>query len=145
MPIIEGDNYNNILQSKMNVKTDEIWAGLPSPFKKIFDYIRNLGHNDEIDYEFIERLLYLAAQEWKISIPINQFFHRFHWLLEGKWGTEGSHFQHTMKHLESLDSFMERQNKSNDWIDNDTFKTHAKESKEEHKAAWSPSEVWNAT
>lgn len=38
---------------------------------------------------------------------------------------------------------MER-NKNNDSINNDTFKTHAKESKEEQKTPFTPNAIWNA-
>lgn len=134
LPIVEGDNYNNILESKINIKSEELWIGLPKSFIKIYEYIRELHINEEINYDFIENLLHSAAREWKISLPNDPKLHRFHWLLEGKRETDGSHFQRTMKHLQSLDSFLDK-NKSNEYIDDETFKTFAKESKEEWKGS----------
>ena len=118
----------------MNVKAEDLWVGLPNSFQKIYEYIRNLKLNENIDYDYIENLLHLASIEWKISLPENHFQHRFHWLLEGKRGTDGSHLQRNMKHLQTLDSLLEK-NKSNEYIDDETFKTFAKESREEYKCS----------
>lgn len=72
VPIEEGDNYYGILQTKMNIKTDDLCGGLPSAFSEMYEYIRNLEISEPINYEYIENLLHQAADSsgFKLDVSI---------------------------------------------------------------------------
>lgn len=116
--IKDDDNYNEILQAKLNATAQTLWEGLPASFKSIYNYVRRLEHYDKIDYGKIEGLLYTAASEEGINnFPTDWDSHKFHWILEGKRTTEGVNFQVNKVHLQSVDHLKE----SSFWEDEPKF------------------------
>ena len=108
LPIIEGDNYSNILNAKIEAKADDICQGLPDSIKDIYIYVRKLANLEEIDYDYINECLYRAASSnEKTKVSRNHFEHKFHWLLEEKNNANGSHICR-VKRLQSMDSLLGR-------------------------------------
>ena len=137
LPIIHGDNYHNILQAKMNVKTSELWKDLPSAFAEIFDYTKGLANNEEIDYELIEDLFFKWAHQKDIDIKRDLSTHKFQWLLESKRNTDGVFYKENRNHLKSWDSILLKSN-SDDFIDFTSFKSSKNNPQEEEKHMKSP-------
>lgn len=137
LPIIEGDNYENILKAKMEVQIEEICKGLPESFAEIYTYIRGLSHLDVIDYDNIERLFYQAAKESDIDLNPDPSKHIFHWLLESKKNTDEAFFNKNMHHLQSCDSVLNKSDGEDLW-DSNTYKLGPKDVKEEKKTHKTP-------
>ena len=92
LPILEGDNYSNILNAKIQVNADDICKGLPGSIKDIYIYVRNLKNLEEIDYDYINECLHkAAASNEKTHVSKNHFEHKFYWPLEEKNNPNGSH------------------------------------------------------
>ena len=54
LPIVEGENYANIFDCKINTTAEEICKGLPDAFKDMYNYVRNLHNQEKVDYEKIQ-------------------------------------------------------------------------------------------
>ena len=108
LPVLEGDNYSNILNAKIQADADDMCKGLPGPIKDIYIYVRNLENLEEIDYDYINECLYKAASSnEKTQVSKDHFKHKFHWLLEEKNNQNGSHILR-VKRLQSMDSLLDR-------------------------------------
>lgn len=137
LPIIEGDNYENILKAKMEVQTNEICKGLPESFAEIYTYIRELSHLDAIDYDKIERLFYKTAKESDIDLNPDPSKHIFHWLLESKKNTDEAFFNKNLHHLQSCDSLLNKSD-SEDLCYSNIHRILQKGTKEERKINKTP-------
>jgi hypothetical protein len=69
LPILEGDNFHNILNAKMNVKTSDILKeNAENRFKLIFEYVRGLDlHKENWTMIRSKELFFNCAKEAGIS------------------------------------------------------------------------------
>ena len=63
--------------SKSNTTPAMLCSGLPSQFASILEYVLNLSHDDEINYDLIESLFRRAALNNKILLD-----NKFDWIAQ---------------------------------------------------------------
>jgi len=60
---------------------------MPKAFRFIYEYVKTLNDLDTINYDLIENTLLESAEELGIKL-LDPKFHKFHWILESKRGTD---------------------------------------------------------
>lgn len=66
----KNDKYKLIMETKINIKTEELFEGLPKQFITFFEYVQHLQFEDKPDYKMLHNLISEMADESNIKFDI---------------------------------------------------------------------------